>query len=227
MIVNLQELIAAFSLGIVSTLNPCVLPLFPGFLVYLSQMRGDADHKILRFLPGILILAGVLSSMLFLGLAIAIVSVSIGSALVWVIPIADGLLIIFGLLMIFDINPFMRFSINRKVESRNPLLSSFLYGLLYGPLTFPCSGPLIVGIFAYSFTVNEMLDKLLVFIAYGLGMGIPLIVLSILSGAFQSRIVRFIGEYSRVVKTTGGLLLIGIGVFHLFYNREMFQIFLR
>jgi cytochrome c-type biogenesis protein len=224
---NIQELVTAFTLGIFSTLNPCVLPLFPGFLVFLSRIQEDSGNKIRRYLPGVSILAGVLVSMLILGLIISVLSVSIGNALVWVIPIADALLIILGLLMLFDINPFMRVSTIKRIESKKPLLSAFFYGLLYGPLTFPCSGPLIVGIFAYSVTIGEALDKVSVFLAYGLGMGLPLIILSLLSGAFQSRIVRFVGIHSRWVKVIGGLLLIGIGVFHLWYNREMLLLFIK
>jgi len=224
---NIQELVTAFTLGIFSTLNPCVLPLFPGFLVFLGRIQEDSGNKIKRYLPGVLILAGVLVSMLILGLIISVLSISIGNALVWIIPIADALLIILGLLMLFDINPFMRVATVKRIESKKPLLSAFLYGLLYGPLTFPCSGPLIVGIFAYSVTIGEALDKVSVFLAYGLGMGLPLIILSLLSGAFQSRIVRFVGIHSRWVKVIGGVLLIGIGVFHLWYNREMLLLFIK
>ena len=222
-----EEVIAAFSLGVISTLNPCVLPLFPGFLVFLSRMEVNSGGKFRRYLPGLFILAGVLTAMLTIGLVISAISLSIGSAMVWLIPAADGLLIILGVLMLLDVNLFARFSYAKKVETRKPLLSAFLYGLLFGPLTFPCSGPLIVGIFAYSFTVGEALDKMWVFLAYGLGMGLPLIALSLLSGAFQSRIVRFVARHSRAVKIVGGLLLIGIGLFHLWYNRDMLQLFLR
>lgn len=224
---NIQELVAAFTLGIFSTLNPCVLPLFPGYLVFLGRLQQDTGTKIKRYLPGLFILVGVLVSMLTLGLIISFLSISIGNALVWIIPIADALLIILGLLMLFDINPFIRVSTIKRIDSDNSLVSAFLYGLLYGPLTFPCSGPLIVGIFAYSVTVGEALEKVSVFLAYGLGMGLPLIILSLLSGVLQSRIVRFVGIHSRWVKVTGGLLLIGIGVFHLWYNREMLLLFIK
>jgi cytochrome c-type biogenesis protein len=222
-----EELTTAFMLGIFSTLNPCVLPLFPGFLVFLSRIQEDSGTRVKRYLPGVFILAGVMASMLILGLIIFLLSVSIGKALAWIIPFADALLIILGLLMLFDVNPFMRVSSINRIDTKKPLLSAFLYGVLYGPLTFPCSGPLIVGIFAYSLTIGEALDKMSVFLAYGLGMGLPLIILSLLSGAFQSRIVRFVGIHSRWVKVIGGLLLIGIGVFHFWYNHEMLQLFLR
>lgn len=221
------ELTTAFTLGLFSTLNPCVLPLFPGFLVFLSRVHEDSGTRIKRYLPGVLILAGVLVSMLILGLIISLLSVSIGRALAWIIPVADALLIILGLLMLFDVNPFMRISSIQRIDTKKPLVSAFLYGILYGPLTFPCSGPLIVGIFAFSLTLGEALDKMSVFLAYGLGMGLPLIILSLFSGAFQSRIVRFVGEKSRLVKVIGGFLLIGIGTFHLWYNHEILQLFLK
>ncbi len=222
---NWQEVLTAFTLGIASTLNPCVLPLFPGFLVYLGGLEGR-QKGMARFLPGVLILSGVLSSMLLLGLVISALSVSIGSVLIWIIPITDLLIIILGVLTLLNINPFMRFSSVRQIRTKNSSLSAFLYGLLYGPLTFPCSGPLIIGIFAYSFTVSEALDKLFVFLAFGLGMGLPLIFLSLLSGTFQRQIVQFIGRNSNMVKIAGGVLLIAIGIFHLVYNREMFALFL-
>lgn len=164
--------------------------------------------------------------MLLLGLVIFILSVSIGSTLRWIVPITDFLIIVLGFLTLSNINPFMRYSSVKQIRANSFALSAFLYGLLYGPLIFPCSGPLIIGIFAYSFTVTEALDKLFVFLAYGLGMGLPLIILSLLSGTFQRQIVQFITRHSSLVKVVGGVLLIAIGIFHLLYNREILAIFL-
>ncbi len=221
-----EELLTSFFLGIVSTLNPCVLPLFPGFLVYLSGSQNLNEKKISRFFLGVFILAGVLTSMLIIGFVIAFLSISIGKVLVWIIPIADILIISLGVLMLININPFKQIPMVRTFTSKNSLLNSYFYGFLYGPLTFPCSGPLIVGIFAYSVTVDEVLNKLFVFLAFGLGMGLPLLILSLLSGTFQRQIVRYFAHHSRLINIVGGVLLIGVGVFHIIYNWEMIKLFL-
>ena len=86
--------ITSFLLGLLSTASPCVLPLYPGFLAYLSGQTGIGSMK-RRFLLGPAVLAGVLTMMLALGALIAALSISIGSALAVMIPLAD--LVILGL----------------------------------------------------------------------------------------------------------------------------------
>ena len=71
---------------------------------------------------------------------------------------------------------------------RRPLLNAYAYGLLYGPVALPCSGPLVVAIFALSFSVAEALSKLWVFLWFGFGFGVPLLTLSLLSGTLQHRL---------------------------------------
>ena len=171
-------------------------------------------------------LAGVLVMMLVLGLVIALLSVSVGRALSLVIPLADLLIISLGVLLLLDKNPFKRLPQVQAPVLRNPNANAFFYGTLYGPIALPCSGPLIVGIFAISLTAGEAFSKLGVFFWFGLGFGLPLLALSLISGAYQRSITRWLAQHARLVNRIGGTLLVGIGLYDLWVNWELLQVFI-
>lgn len=212
--------ITSFALGLLSTTSPCVLPLFPGFLAYLSgQTETRAGGR--RYLLGGFVLAGVLSTMLALGAVIAGLAVPIGSALAVVIPLADALLLVLGVALLLNRNPFRRLPQVRVPILRHPPANAFLYGVLYAPIALPCSGPLVVAVFALSVTVGEAIGKLWVFIWFGLGFGLPLLVISLLSGAFQRRLTILFAVHSRAVNLVGGVLLVGVALYDLRLNWAM------
>ncbi len=214
----------SFLLGLLSTASPCVLPLYPGFLAYLTgQTQAGQDNR--RYLLGLCVLGGVLTMMLALGALLAALALPLSKALAILIPLADGLILLLGLLLLFDINPFKRLPQIQSPLLGHPLLNAYTYGLLYGPLTLPCSGPLVVAVFAVSLTVGEALDKLWVFGWFGLGFGLPLLVLSVLSGAFQRQLTRWFAQHSRLLNLIGGLLLIGVAAYDLAQNWQMLQLF--
>jgi cytochrome c-type biogenesis protein len=220
----MEELITSFSLGLLATTSPCILPLYPGFLAYLSG--SPAAQSKARYFLGVFVLLGVLTMMLALGGGIALLSISIGSALAVVIPLADLMIIILGILLLLDINPFKRLPQIRIPGLSHPFASAYLYGLMYGPLTLPCSGPLVVGIFAFSLTAGEAFGKLGVFLWFGLGFGVPLLVLSLLSGALQRQITRIFAIHARKINLAGGFLLLAVGVYDLATNWGMIRTYL-
>jgi cytochrome c-type biogenesis protein len=223
---DFQNIATSFSLGLLATTSPCVLPLYPGFLAYLAGTQDAQTGSKGRYLLGLFVLAGVLVMMLALGGLIAALSVSIGRALSIIVPLADLVIIAFGVLLLLNINPFKKLPQVQAPLISHPFANAFLYGLLYGPIALPCSGPLVVGIFAFSLTAGEALGKLSVFFWFGLGFGVPLLVLSLLSGAAQRGLTRWFATHARLVNLVGGLLLIGVGVYDLTQNWEMVRAFL-
>lgn len=215
----METILTSLSLGLLATTSPCILPLYPGFLVYLSGSQTEGSRS--RYFLGVFVLLGVLTMMLLLGGIIALLSVSIGSALSIIIPIADVLIIGLGILLLVGINPFKQLPQVRVPGLSHPFANAFVYGLLYGPIALPCSGPLVVGIFALSFTAAEALDKLSIFFWFGMGFGIPLLVLSLLSGTLQRQITRFFAIHARKVNSIGGILLIAIGLYDLWSNLDL------
>ena len=163
--------------------------------------------------------------MLALGGLIALLAVPTGSVLAIIIPVADLLILLLGIMLLLDRNPFKTLPQIQVPVLRHPLLNAYSYGLLYGPIALPCSGPLVVSIFALSLTTGEALNVLWVFLWFGLGFGIPLFILSLLSGAFQRQLTTLFARHSRVINILGGLLLIGVAIYDLSLNWEMLQHF--
>lgn len=216
--------VTSFLLGLLATSSPCVLPLFPGFLAYLSGSSETGKGK-QRYFLGLFVLLGVLTMMLALGGLIALLAVPTGNVLAVLIPIADLLILILGVLLLFDRNLFKMIPQIRVPIFRHPYLNAYMYGLLYGPIALPCSGPLVVSIFAYSFTVGEAINKLWVFIWFGLGFGLPLFILSFLSGSLKRHLTTYFAKHSRAINIIGGLLLIGIAIYDLNVNWDMLKQF--
>ncbi len=215
-----QEAVASFSVGLLASFSPCVLPLYPGFLVYLSGGQWATTSR-RRYFPAFFVLAGVLVMMILLGALIALLSISIGAALRWAVPLSDAIIIGLGVLLIVNMNPFKALPQIRVPALRHPLVNAFVYGLLYGPIALPCSGPLIVSVFALSLSVGEALSRMSVFLWFGLGFGLPLLILSFLAGGLQRQMTQVLARHARVINLIGGVLLVGIGLYDLSLNWEL------
>jgi cytochrome c-type biogenesis protein len=208
----------AFTLGLGSAASPCLLPLYPSFLAYLSTNVGTLEGRRASGLLGLIILAGVLTTMLVVALVLVAVSVPIGSLLGIVIPLVDVLLITLGVLLLLGRNPFERLPGMRVPLVNNPFGQAYVYGLLLGPLALPCAGAFALSLIAFSVGLEETLPRILTFIVYGLGFGLPLVLLSLLAGARRQEVVRFITRHHRAIEIIGGVLLIGAGLWDLTIN---------
>ena len=216
--------LTSFSFGLLATTSPCLLPLYPGFLAYLSGQAGSERGR-QRYFLGIFVLAGVMTMMVVLGGLIALLAVSIGRALAILIPLAVAAILILGVLLLLDRNPFYRLPQIKVPLLRRPLLNAYVYGLLYGPIAMPCSGALVVAIFVYSFKLGEAVSKLWIFLWFGLGFGVPLLALSLLSGALQRQLTRWFALHSRAINVVGGLLLIGTAIYDLAANWDVLVLY--
>jgi len=78
----------------------------------------------------------------------------------------------------------------------------------------------------FSLTAGEALSKLGVFFWFGLGFGIPLLALSLLSGSLQRQITRLFALHARKINLMGGILLIGVGLYDLWANWELIGFYL-
>jgi cytochrome c-type biogenesis protein len=216
--------ITSLLLGLLTTTSPCILPLYPGFLAYLSGQDEIGRHK---YLLGPFVLAGVLSMMLALGGIIALLAIPVGRVLVYLLPLADLLIFLLGILLLLNRNPFKTLPQIQIPALRHPFMNAYVYGLLYGPIALPCSGPMVVGIFALSFTAGEAFSQLWAFLWFGLGLGVPLLILSFLSAGLQRQLTTLFARHSRIVNFIGGLLLVGVALYDISKNWEFLLLFIR
>lgn len=222
----LPELFTSFTIGVAATSSPCVLLLYPGYIAYLAGSSRILQNGKGSYFLGLLVLVGVLVAVLILGVVIAYASLALGDVLVVVTPIADIVVISLGILLIAGKNPFIRFAQMKVPVIANPYAGSFTYGLLYGPIILPCSGPLAVSIFALSFSASQLFEKLSVFLMFGLGMGIPLLIISILAAAKRDWLARQLADKHIILSRLAGIILIGIGIWDLSHNIRLVSAYL-
>ena len=210
----MHELLQAFLLGNAAILtNVCILPLYPGLIAFLAGNAGNARAQRATRWLGFLVLAGVLSLMLVVGGLLYVLRASFGAILPYVLPAIYGLVIVMGALMLTGRNPFRRLSTSQAPLLRNPYVTAYIYGLLLGPMTLPCAGPIVLSAFllgAGSFT--QLASSLLYFIAFGIGFGWPLVVLPFLTQPFQGQFTRWTTRHYRSLTAVSGVLLVAIGV---------------
>jgi len=140
---------------------------------------------------------------------------------------AEILVVALGVLLVLGINPFARLpSLGANVQARDAVLSAYLYGLLYGPIALPCSAALLIGVFTLSVTIGSFAERMLFFLVFGLGFGVPLFVISLLAPAQQSWLLRLFTRHYALATRLAGVLLIVVGVLDLIANLATIRLYI-
>src|SRR2546421_491185 len=100
--------IQAFTVGILTAASPCLLPLYPGFIAYLTGNSRTILGRRVAGLLGLAVLAGVLTTAIATGFLLAAAAIPAGSLLTALVPAADVVLIVLGGLLLIGHNPFER-----------------------------------------------------------------------------------------------------------------------
>lgn len=216
----MNELLQAFVLGNTAILtNVCVLPLYPGLIAFLAGTAGAKRSRRATYSLGLFVLAGVLSLMILIGWLLFAFQQSFGDILPILLPVIYGLVILMGVLMLSGRNPFARLGTIQTPVLRNPYAAAFTYGLLLGPMTLPCTGPLIVSAFLLGAgSAAGLADNLSYFLAFGLGFGWPLIVLPLIAVPMQRRFTGWTTNNYKVLTRLSGVLLVAIGAVGVVYD---------
>jgi cytochrome c-type biogenesis protein len=211
----MNELLQAFLLGNGAILtNVCILPLYPGLMAFLAgNAANERTQHATRWL-GLLVLAGVLSLMMVVGWLLYVLQSSFGNLLPYVLPAIYGVVIVMGLFMLTGRNPFRRLSTAQTPVLRNPYATAFVFGLLLGPMTLPCAGPIVLSAFLLGAgSVTQLASSLAYFLAFGLGFGWPLVLLPMLAQPVQRNFTGWMTRNYRALTIASGALLVVIGIF--------------
>ncbi|MFN3429488.1 MAG: cytochrome c biogenesis CcdA family protein [Candidatus Sericytochromatia bacterium] len=218
---NSISLYTAFGAGLASFLSPCVLPLVPGYLSFLSgasidQLRASDGHSEVR--GRVLANAGAFVagfSLVFILLGAS--ATALGQLLLAHMPllgkIAGVLIIGFGLHAMGVLKLSWLYREKRVQLSRKPvgLFGSVLVGMAFAFGWTPCIGPILAGILAYAGTQETMGEGITLLAAYSVGLGIPFLLAGLGFERFSRLADRF-KRQMRAVEVVSGLLLIAIGV---------------
>jgi cytochrome c-type biogenesis protein len=218
----IADVVTAFGLGLLCAATPCLLPLYPAFFAYVAATTGANPATPERAasawpvrLAGLAMLAGVLVAMIAVGLLVTLLAVPLGSLLVLLVPVADVVVIVLGVALIAGRNPFMRVAGFRVARVTNPYARGLVYGIVLGPLAVPCAGAFLVALLAIGLNPVDEAGRLLTFVSFGLGFGLPLVALSLLTGQLRPTITAAIAARHVAFERIGGAALIVIGVLDL------------
>jgi cytochrome c-type biogenesis protein len=211
-----------FLIGVATPLSAaCVLPLYPAFIGYLAA-AGDGDRARSPAVLGILVVAGVLTFMTLTGLlAVVVIGDSAGLVVQRVSPFAFALMAVVGVVLAVAPGGFSRIPAYEPPHLRYPTASAFVYGFFFGAIILPCNPATLTLFFARATTILPGLDTqfeaILGFVAFGLGIGAPLLTFAFLSQPFSERITRVLARYSKPINRVVGAVLAVIAVYYLLF----------
>lgn len=217
------KLALAFSAGMVATVNPCGFALLPAYLSYFLGLEGDDDgatgrSPVLRALAvSAAVTAGFLVVFGIMGLAWSSVSGVIGRRLPYVTIVIGVGLVVLGIAMLRGFEPTVRLpKVNLSRQGRE-LSSMFLYGISYAVASLSCTIGVFISIVSTTLERSNFVSSVATFLAYGLGMGMTLSILTIAVALARSGIVTTFRKFLPYVNRVSGVLLILAGAFVSYY----------
>jgi len=213
--------LAAFAGGVISFVSPCVLPLVPAYISFISgvsvdELRGVGQRaKILKqvTLNSIAFVLGFSVVFVLLGASATFVGQFLLSKLAVISKIAGVIIVIFGLHMtgLFRIR-FLHYEKRFHTESKPVgLLGSFVIGLAFAFGWTPCIGPILAGILLLAGSQETVFQGIGLLATYSLGLGLPFLITGISINSFLGLFHR-IKRHFRVIEIISGTFLIVVGV---------------
>ncbi|KKB34693.1 cytochrome c biogenesis CcdA family protein [Bacillus thermotolerans] len=207
------NLFLAFGAGLLSFISPCCLPLYPAFLSYITGMSVDE----LKNENAMLQRRSILHTLFFLlGFSIIFIALGFTSSFIGRIlfqyqdlirQIGAIFIVFFGLIVTGILQPKFMMT-DRRLEFKNRpggYLGSILIGLAFAAGWTPCTGPILMSVFALA--ASNPGSGLFYMIAYTLGFAVPFFILSF----FISR-MKWIRTHSGVIMKVGGYIMIVMGI---------------
>jgi cytochrome c-type biogenesis protein len=221
------SLLVAFAAGVLSFVSPCVLPLIPGYISFISgatldQMRGGAGR------PGATETRGagrrvVVTSIAFVvgfslvfvtfGATASAIGQLLGSYKSRIAYVAGGLLVVFGLhtMGVFRLG-FLDYEKRAQTSARpGGVFGAGLVGIAFAFGWTPCIGPILGGILTLAGAQGSVGQGVVMLAAYSAGLGLPFLLTALAINRFF-RAFSHIRAHYHAIEVVSGLLLIGIGV---------------
>ena len=214
----------AFSAGLLSFISPCVFPLVPSYVTYITgvsfkELTDAKSRSRLRWVTvshSLLFIIGFSTIFILMGASASYLGQILARYQYWMMKGGGMLIIIMGIHFTGIINlPFLQ--MERRFELRSkPLgyVGSFLVGIVFAAGWTPCIGPILSTILIYASTSKSFTKGLWLLAVYSMGLGVPFFLSSLAFNSFLSAFER-IKRYMKVITLVSGLFMIAIGILFL------------
>jgi len=212
---NSIGILVAFGAGLLSFLSPCVLPLIPSYVTFITGMSLD-DVKTSRrtaLVHSVLFIIGFTLVFVSLGASASALGRVMFAAREWIARIGGALIIVFGLYLlgVFDIALFSR---ERRIHFAHKPAGYFgtvLVGIAFGAGWTPCIGPILGAILTFAASEANLNQALVLLFSYSMGLAVPFLVAALAVDWFLALFAKYKGVMIWVNRI-GGVLLILIGI---------------
>ena len=208
------EIIIAFGAGLISFLSPCVLPLIPGYISYISgsSISQLIEKKDINLFPIILFTVGFSLVFIIFGAASTFLGQILLENSYELRIIAGFVIIILSLHIIGLINiKFLNYEKRIQTNTNTNFLSPIFIGMAFAFGWTPCSGPILGSILALAATEATINKGVILLSSYSLGLAIPFI----LSGYLIQKFLIFSKNFKKnigLVSKIGGIILLITGI---------------
>ena len=208
------ELFIAFGAGLISFLSPCVLPLIPGYVSFItgSTLNEILEKKKIDLLPLIVFSLGFSFVFIIFGATASFLGQILLQNSQILRTIAGVIIIIFSLQLIGVLNiKFLNIEKKFYTKKSNNIFFVFIVGMAFGFGWTPCIGPILGSILALASTEETIYKAILLLSFYSLGLAIPFV----LSGYLMQKFLLFSKNFKRninLVTKGGGIILLITGV---------------
>jgi cytochrome c-type biogenesis protein len=213
------SLAVAFSAGLLSFLSPCVLPLFPSYLSFITGMSVErladdvAGVRARAVAHSVAFIAGFTAVFVSLGASFSAAGQLLFDYREWIRVAGGVLIVVFGLYIagVLRVGIFQRTAQLQLRSKPAGLAGSFLVGLTFAIGWTPCVGPILGSILTLASNNNTVQQGVVLLVAYSAGLGVPFLLFSFALGGFL-RFFRRYRPFLPTVERAAGVLLIVVGV---------------
>jgi cytochrome c-type biogenesis protein len=204
--------VIAFGAGLASFLSPCVLPLIPSYITFITGLSLDDASRARRatLVHALLFVAGFSLIFLALGASATLLGRLLVTYRVWISRVGGVLVLAFGLYLlgVFNLGAFSRERRIHLTDKPIGYLGTVLVGIAFGAGWTPCIGPILGSILTYAATQAEVSRGVALLGAYSLGLALPFVIAAVAVERFLEAFAVIRRHLPWVTRTAGAFLVV-------------------
>jgi cytochrome c-type biogenesis protein len=221
--------IMSFFAGLLTFISPCILPLIPAYIFYITGLKVDSQNdnrkdyiiNVLLFILGfsiVFITLGILTSLLFF----------LAKNIKFYLNIIFGIIIVIfglhisGVIKLFFLNQQKKFDFTKiKINS----IGSLFMGMAFASGWSPCVGPILATILGLVAIQGSILKGIVFLLIYSIGLGLPFFITALFFN-YMKPLLDFFKKHSNIIKIISGIFIIIIGILIIFGSLNLINIYL-